>query len=154
SLTIKESYIIFPTLQPFADPSHLTPTERSDSLYRTPGYLLLSEGPPAKFVFRLRYNASSTGDRSSLDLGALQIREGSEVLFLNGRRLDKGLDYNINYDLGQVTFLNPQALFGNSQGTIQARFEERGVFAVAPTQIFGLATRYNLGDVGGVNLMG
>src|SRR5262249_9388576 len=116
SLTIKESYIIFPTLQPFADPSHLTPTERSDSLYRTPGYLLLSEGPPAKFVFRLRYNASSTGDRSSLDLGALQIREGSEVLFLNGRRLDKGLDYNINYDLGQVTFLNPQALFGNSQG--------------------------------------
>jgi hypothetical protein len=153
-LTIKESYIIFPSLAPFADQARLLPTERNDSLYRTPDYLLFSEGPSAKFVFRLRYNASSTGDRSSLDLGALQIRDGSEALFLNGRRLERGIDYNINYDLGQVTFLNPQGLFGNSSGNIQARFEERGVFAVAPTQIYGLATRYSLGETGGVNLMG
>jgi len=153
-LTIKESYIIFPSLAPFADPARLLQTERNDSLYRTPGNLLLSEGPPAKFVFRLRYNASSSGDRSSLDLGAFQIREGSENLFLNGRRLEKGIDYNINYDLGQVTFLNPQALFGNASGTIQARFEERGVFAVAPTQIYGFSSRYNLGETGGINLMG
>jgi hypothetical protein len=153
-LTIKESYIIFPSLAPFADPARLLQTERNDSLYRTPDYLLLSEGPTAKFAFRLRYNASSSGDRSSLDLGAFQIREGSEALFLNGRRLEKGIDYNINYDLGQVTFLNPQGLFGNAAGTIQARFEERGVFAVAPTQIFGFSSRYNLGEVGGINLMG
>jgi hypothetical protein len=153
-LTIKESYIIFPSLRPFADPARLLATERNDSLYRTPGYLLFDQGPPAKFVFRLRYNASSSGDRSTLDLGALQIRDGSEALFLNGRRLEKGIDYSINYDLGQVSFLNPQGLFGNAPGTIQARFEERGVFAVAPTQIYGLSTRYNLGEVGGINLMG
>ncbi|HXI20996.1 MAG TPA: hypothetical protein VNH46_07930, partial [Gemmatimonadales bacterium] len=154
TLTIKESYIVFPELQPFADSTLLLPTERNDSLYRTPAYLLYTEGPPAKFVFRLQYNASSTGDRSTLDLGALQIRDGSEALFLNGRRLEKGQDYNIDYDLGQVTFLDPNALFGNGSATVQARFEERGIFAVAPTQIFGLSTRYNLGDVGGINLMG
>jgi hypothetical protein len=153
-LTIKESYIIFPSLTPFADPARLLQTERSDSLYRTPNDVLLSEGPPAKFVFRLRYNASSSGDRSSLDLGAMQIRDGSDALFLNGRRLERGIDYTINYDLGQVTFLNPQGLFGNAPGNIQARFEERGVFAVAPTQIYGLSTRYNLGETGGINLMG
>ncbi|MFN8652355.1 MAG: hypothetical protein U0133_10665 [Gemmatimonadales bacterium] len=153
-LTIKESYIVFPTLTPFADPAKLLPTERSDSLYLTPDYLLFDQGPPAKFVFRLRYNASSTSDRSALDLGALQIRDGSEVLYINGRRLDKGIDYSINYDLGQVTFLNPQGLFGNGSATVQARFEERGVFAVAPTQIYGLSTRYSLGETGGVNLMG
>ena len=153
-LTIKESYIILPSLAPFADPGRLLQTERNDSLYRTPDYLLFSEGPSAKFVFRLRYNASSSGDRGSLDLGALQIRDGSEALFLNGRRLEKGIDYNINYDLGQVTFLNPQGLFGSAPGNIQARFEERGVFAVAPTQIFGLASRYSLGETGGINLMG
>ncbi len=153
-LAIKESYIIFPTLNPFADPLKLLPTERNDSLYTTPGYVLFSQGPPAKFIFRLRYNASSSGDRSTLDLGALQIRNGSETLYLNGRRLEKEIDYNINYDLGQVTFVNPQSLFGNSSGNILARFEERGVFAVAPTQIFGVSTRYSLGDVGGINLMG
>ena len=35
-----------------------------------------------------------------------------------------------------------------------ARFEERGLFAVAPTNILGLATRYSLGDRGAVNLIG
>ncbi len=153
-LTIKESYIVFPSLAPFADPARLLATERNDSLYLTPDYLLFDQGPSAKFLFRLRYNASSTGDRSGLDLGALQIRDGSEALYLNGRRLERGFDYSINYDLGQVTFLNPQALFGNGGGTVQARFEERGVFAVAPTQIYGLSTRYNLGETGGINLMG
>jgi hypothetical protein len=152
--TLKESYIVFPSLRPFADPAKLLGTERNDSLYSTPGYLLFTQGPSAKFLFRLRYNASSSADRSSLDLGALQIRDGSESLFLNGRRLEKGTDYSINYDLGQVTFLSPQALFGDAGATIQARFEERGVFAVAPTQIYGLATRYSFGDVGGINLMG
>lgn len=153
-LTIKESYIVFPTLTPFADQARLLPTERNDSLYLTPDYLLFDQGPPAKFVFRLRYNASSTSDRSSLDLGALQIRDGSEALYINGRRLDKGIDYSINYDLGQVTFLNPQGLFGNGSASVEARFEERGVFAVAPTQIYGLSTRYSLGETGGINLMG
>ena len=154
SFTIQESYIIFPTLRPFADPAKLLATERNDSLYLTPTYLLFAQGPPAKFLFRLRYNASSSADRSSLDLGALQIRDGSEALFLNGRRLEKGLDYSINYDLGQVTFLSPQSLFGETGATIQARFEERGVFAVAPTQIYGITSRYRLGDAGGINLLG
>jgi hypothetical protein len=153
-LTVKESYIVLPHLKPFANPK-LTPTERSDSLYQTPGYLLFAEGPPAKFLFRLQYNAASTGDRSSLDLGALQIRDGSEALFINGRRLEKGIDYSINYDVGQVVFLNPNGLFGaGGQATIQARFEERGIFAIAPTQIYGIASRYSLGDVGGINLVG
>ncbi len=152
--TIRESYIVPPHLEPFADPTRLLATERNDSLYRTPDYLLLTEGPSAKFVFRLRYNASSTSDPSTLDLGALQIRDGSEALFLNGRRLEKGVDYSINYDLGQVSFTDPQGLFGSGGAGIQARFEERGVFAVAPTQIFGVSTRYSFGEVGGVNLLG
>jgi len=51
---IRDSYIIFPHLQPFADPTKLTPSEASDSLYRTPLFLLLSQGPPAKFAVRLQ----------------------------------------------------------------------------------------------------
>ena len=37
---------------------------------------------------------------------------------------------------------------------ITARFEERGIFAVAPTSIFGLTTHYDLGRTGGINLIG
>ena len=82
SEVIHESYIIFPHLQPFADPTRLTPTEASDSLYRTPLFLLLSQGPPAKFAMRLQYNATGGGDRSTLNLNALQLRENSEQLFV------------------------------------------------------------------------
>ncbi len=150
---LRESYMIFPTLTPFAD-TRLSPAERSDSLYRTPLFLLLAQGPPTKFQVRLRYNSTGAGDRSTLTLGALQIREESEQLLLGGRRLERGVDYTISYDLGQVTFLNPDALFGAGAGQITARFEEQGLFAVAPTTILGLSTRYLLGDVGAINLIG
>jgi motility/secretion related protein SprA len=154
SQVLHEAYIVFPHLTPFADSSKLTLGERSDSLYRTPQYLLLSRGPPAKFQLRLHYNAASTGDRSTLNLGAFQIRDGSEQLTLGGRRLERGVDYSISYESGQVVFLNPDALFGNRPGQITARFEEQGVFAVAPTTILGLSTSYALGEVGALHLIG
>ncbi len=153
SEVLKESYVVFPTLTPFASPQ-LSPAERSDSLYRTPQYLLLAQGPSARFQVRLRYNSTGAGDRSTLSLGALQIRDGSEQLSLGGRRLERGVDYTISYELGQVTFLNPEALFGPAGGQVTARFEEQGLFAVAPTTILGLATSYNLGELGAINLIG
>ncbi|HEY3013428.1 MAG TPA: hypothetical protein VGJ36_11820, partial [Gemmatimonadales bacterium] len=153
SEVLRESYLVFPTLTPFADP-RLSDAERSDSLYRTPLYLLLAQGPAARFQVHLRYNSTGAGDRSTLSLGALQIRDGSEQLSLSGRRLERGVDYTISYDLGQVTFLNPDALFGTGSGQITARFEEQGLFAVAPTTILGLATSYSLGETGVVNLIG
>ena len=149
---LREAYVVFPSLTPFADP-RLT-SERSDSLYRTPQYLLLAQGPTARFQIRLRYNSSGAGDRSTLSLGALQIKDGSEQLSLGGRRLERGVDYTISYDLGQVTFLNPETLFGGGTAQVSARFEEQGLFAVAPTTILGLATTYSLGENGTVNLIG
>ncbi|MEP7175464.1 MAG: hypothetical protein ABI860_02850 [Gemmatimonadales bacterium] len=151
---IRDSYIVFPHLQPFADPTRLTPGETSDSLYRTPLFLLLSQGPAAKFALRLQYDATGGGDRSTLSLNALQLRDNSEQLFVGGRKLVRGVDYSISYDVGQVTFLNPDALFGTGSAQVTARFEERGLFAVAPTSIFGVATRYSLGERGAVNLIG
>lgn len=154
SQTVRESYLVFPSLQPFADSTRLLPQERSDSLYRTPQYLLLTQGPPARFVFRFQYAATGGGDRSTLDLNALQIREGSEVLSVGGRPLERGIDYSIDYAIGRVTFLNPDQLFGNNAATVSARFEERGIFAIAPTTILGGSARYSMGDRGNINLIG
>ncbi len=152
--TIRESYIVFPHLRPFADATRLQPAERSDSLYTTPLYLVLSQGPPAKFLFRLRYSASGNEDRSTLDLNALQIREGSERISANGQVLERGTDYSIDYNTGRVTFLTPDLLFGNTPAQVSARFEERGFFAIAPTTIFGGSAQYRMGDRGNINLIG
>lgn len=153
-LVLRESYIAFPSLQPFKDP-RLAPNERADSVYTTPVYQLLTpQGPPSRFQLRLQYDAAGGADAGSLNLNALQIRRGSEQLIANGRVLERGVDYDINYDLGQVTFSNPAALFPMGYGTVTARFEERGIFAVAPTSIVGGTLGYALGEVGSVNLIG
>ena len=151
---IRESYLAFPNIKPFANPAALGPTELADSLYQTPVYLLFTQGPPTKYQFRMRYNSTGAGDRSTLNLNALQILEGSEKLYLSGRLLERGTDYTIAYETGLITFLNPDALFGSGVVQITARFEERGIFAVAPTSIFGLTTHYDLGRTGGINLIG
>ncbi|HEX6670516.1 MAG TPA: hypothetical protein VF061_13205, partial [Gemmatimonadales bacterium] len=118
---VGDRFIVFPHLQPFADPARLSSAEISDSLYRTPVYLLLTEGPTAKFTLRLRYNASGGGDRSGLNLNALQIREGSEQLYVGGRKLVRDVDYRISYDVGQVTFIDPELLFGQGTSQVTAR---------------------------------
>ncbi|TFG43947.1 MAG: hypothetical protein E4H41_08425, partial [Gemmatimonadales bacterium] len=152
-LVLRESYIAYPTLKPFVDP-RLQPNERADSVYNSPVYLLLTpEGPPSRFQMRLEYAASGGTDPGSLNLDALQIRRGSEQLIAGGRVLERGVDYEINYDLGQVTFNSPSTLFPSGVGTITARFEERGIFAVAPTSILGGTLGYSFGEVGSVNLV-
>jgi hypothetical protein len=148
-----ESYIVYPHLTPFADPNRLSPAERADSIYRTPLYLLLQQ-TASKFRIRLRYNSTGAGDRSTLNLGQLQVREGSEQLEVRGRRLERDVDYTMAYDIGQVTFLNPQALFGDGPVQVKARFEVQELFAAAPTTILGLSTSYALGEVGAVNVLG
>ena len=150
---IRESYVIFPHLTPFADATRLTLAERADSMYRTPLFALLQE-TSAKFLLRLRYNSTGAGDRSTLNLGAFQLRDGSEQLLVRGRRLERGVDYTIAYESGQVTFNNPDALFGTGAVQVTARFEEQGLFAIAPTTILGMATTYSLGERGAVNLIG
>ncbi len=155
SETIGDRFVIFPNLEPFGDETLVSdPAVRNDSLYRTPDYLLFSQGPPAKFNLRFSYVASGGGDRSMLMLGATQIREETEQIMVDGRRLTRGIDYSIDYDIGQVVFLDPERLFGSHSATVTARFEQRGFFAIAPTSIFGLTTRYSLGDWGGINLVG
>ena len=73
---------------------------------------------------------------------------------MRGRRLERDVDYTISYDVGQVTFIDPDLLFGHGTAQVTARFEERGLFAVAPTTILGMSTRYSLGERGAINLIG
>ncbi|HVX87407.1 MAG TPA: hypothetical protein VG940_00660, partial [Gemmatimonadales bacterium] len=78
----------------------------------------------------------------------------SETVIANGQTLERGTDYSISYDLGQVTFLDPDGLFGDRPGNVTVRFEERGIFAVAPTTIYGLTSTYTVGEAGTFNLIG
>ncbi len=151
---IHDRFVVFPDLTPFADPARLTPAELNDSLYRTPDYLLQSQGPAPKFRLRVHYESVGAGDRSGLNLGAIQIREGSERLYIGDRQLVRGQDYEIFYDIGQVTFLHPDQLFTAPTVQVRAQFEENQLFDTAPKNIAGLMGTYRLGSHGRIDAIG
>jgi hypothetical protein len=150
---LRDLFVVFPTLRPFADSSRLAPQFRNDSLYRTPTYLMLSQGPTPLYQLLLHYDTRGGDDRSVLSLGAVQIRPGSERLMANGQPLQRGTDYTINYEIGQVNFLRPDSLFA-SPTSVTAQYEEQPAFAIAPTSIYGMQTRFDLGDHGSIAALG
>ncbi len=150
---IRDLFVVFPHLTPFGDSASLLPGERNDSLYLTPTYLLRTEGPPVRFQLRWSYEATGSGDRSSLSLGAIQVQQGSERLFLDGRELVRGRDYQIAYDLGVVTFANPDTLF-NGPAQVRVQFEENQLFDIHPRNVVGVGATYNLGSRGRIDAVG
>ena len=153
---VRDLFVIFPHLVPFADSAKLGASERNDSLYKTPRAYLVTQGPPSVFALRLHVDAAASSDRSVLTLNSFQIREGSERIYVRNTLLTHGVDYTIDYTTGQVQFRSPDSLFQGGGGATQVRvqFEERSAFTVAPTSIYGLAARYDLGAVGQVNFTG
>ncbi|HKV70334.1 MAG TPA: cell surface protein SprA [Gemmatimonadales bacterium] len=151
---LRDLYVVFPHLRPFDDSTKLTPAERNDSLYRTPRSLLATQGPPSVFAVHYQATAVASADRSTLSLNSFQIRDGSEKIFVAGTQLTRGVDYDIDYSTGTVSFLHPDSLFQNGISQVHAQFEERTGFAVAPTAIYGLASEYTLGHTGRVDLTG
>ncbi|PYP72153.1 MAG: cell surface protein SprA, partial [Gemmatimonadetes bacterium] len=147
-------YVIFPHLRPFADSTRLTSAERNDSLYRTPRVLLATQGPPSVFTLREHADVAASSDRSILSLNSFQVRDGSEKLYVGNTLLTRGTDYTIDYATGQVQFTSPDSLFQGGVAQVRAQFEERSAFAVAPTSIYGLAGKYDLGERGAVSFTG
>ena len=139
---VEDVYIVFPNAKPFADPSRLPANVRADSLYRTPEYLLFSEGPPSTFALNLHYEAASMGDRNGFSLDATQIKEGSEQIYVNDVLRTRDVDYHIDYTTGRVLFVDPTSLLGRGVANVTAKFEQKGFFAVAPTSIAGLTTTW------------
>jgi cell surface protein SprA len=85
-----------------------------------------------------------TAQRSaSYSLGRANIIEGSEVVkFGDGTILQRGVDYNINYNIGQITFLSQRAT--NPAANVTVDFDYAPFFSPEKKTLFGLASQYQL----------
>jgi len=160
------TYIVFPTLRPFAEPPPVPSiglsadearailgADANTVIYDDPDPLNRDGG--GRFRLNLKYRVRMEGLISQFSLRAFGIREGSERILVDGVPLVRGQDYTIDYDLGQVTLTNPQAIFGtNPNARITATYEQKSLFQIAPTSVFGMSTRYSLGARGELNFMG
>ena len=163
---VSGTFIVFPTLEPFANPPPLRSVaidstevgrilgeNRNERIYRAADPFEREYGG----VFRLNLSYEVTGDGpvSSFSLGAVGIREGTERVTLDERLLVRGVDYLIDYELGQLMLTDLEALLAASPGrNLEVTWEQRSFFQVAPSSVFGLNARYDLGDYGALNLSG
>jgi len=148
----RDHFLIFPSVQPFARAGLVGPVQNpaNDSIYRTPPEYLYSTRHPQSF-YRLRVSyESQVGDEiGGLSLNVVQLRPGSERITIDGRQLVRSVDYEIDYELGRVTFMNPQALFPFAR-RVRVRYEENPLFTTIPTSIFGVTTQF-AGEHGALN---
>lgn len=151
---LRDYFLIFPSLRPFSRSGLAQPAGNpaSEAIYTTPGeYLYSTQHPQSTYRIRLRYDAEGGGDAGTLALGSVQVRPYSERLTLDGRLLQRDVDYRVDYDLGRVTFLRPDTLFPSAR-QVSVRYEENPLFAAAPKSIIGFASQFPL-DVGEINVM-
>ncbi len=163
---VQGTFIVFPTLEPFSAPPPLpnrglTAGETATILGGDGNPRIYDEEDPFErdnaglYRLTLAYRLRSEGVISSFSLGALGIRDGSERIYLGDRILARGVDYEIDYDVGQVILLEPQLLFTTDpDAAVRATWEQRSLFQVSPTQVFGIQTHASLGDGGGLDVIG
>ncbi len=163
---ITGTFLVFPTLQPFLTPPPspvagldaaatraLLGTDANRTIYESTDPVLRDGG--GRFRLNVSYRVRVEGLQSSFNLGQFGIREGSERIMVGERTLERDVDYVIDYEIGQVTLSDPAAIFGaNPNAEIRATWEQKSLFQIAPTSMFGANARWQLGGRGELNVVG
>jgi len=143
---IRDYFVVFPSLQPFARAGLAQPLANpaNDTLYRYPNeYLYSAQRPQAIYRMIARYQSEGGSSQYAVRLNSLQIRPNSESVSLEGRLLERDKDYTIEYELGTITFARGDTLFPRPR-QISVRYEENPLFASAPITILGFASQFPL----------
>jgi hypothetical protein len=163
---LRGTFIVFPTLEPFGRPppvpsEGLTAEQTAAILGADANRVIYDAVDPvirrggSRFRLNFRYRVELEGLLTSFNLGAFGIRQGSERITVDDRLLVRGVDYVLDYDIGLVTLLDPQATLGaNPDAEVRAVWEQKSLFEIAPTTVFGLHARSPLGEYGDVSLVG
>jgi hypothetical protein len=142
----RDQFVVFPSLEPFSRRGLARPSEvaANDTIYRTPSeYLYTPQRPQSYYRLRVKYRTDGGGSLGTIALNSVQVRPGSERLTMDGRPLVKGIDYEIDYELGRVQLLGADTLIVRER-RIVARYEENPLFATVPTSIVGLSSQWKL----------
>ena len=153
-INFQRGELIFPDLYPFApallvnDGGVAFPTTQQSGISdQTPDlYTSLTSTINANLVnFNKYYLAVEHKDRQAqYSLGRTNIIEGSEVVKLNGRKLNAGQDYIMLHEVGQIRFLTEEALDPNADVTVNYQFAP--FFKPASNTLMGFQSRYNIND--------
>ncbi len=135
--------IIFPHRRPFAGETTFVAADGSvtmDLVPKAPGIYDYESENDKTNASRYYIQFTTQTRNNIISLRKPNIIEGSERITVNGELLKKGVDYNIQYDMGQVTLLSSKALDPNADLDIQ--FEYAPFFAVQKKTLLGMRAEY------------
>ena len=134
--------IIFPTLQPFGVnlPAALGGNDslKFQAVYDTSANIAKNQGSRDRFVIKGKYSASSS---SVFNLGMVGIVENSVKVTLGGRELTPNVDYVVDYNIGQVTIRNKDALVPGAD--LKISYEQNDIFQLASKTLTGARGEFN-----------
>jgi hypothetical protein len=142
--TLSDGILIFPALEPFNPPEDSRFKDAITDKYRVDMYNLSTSNTQEllnQSKFEMIVTSKST--KSTFDLG-FYVLEGSEVVTLGGRTLQRDKDYLIDYFSGQLTLLSSEAKRASSN--IQIKYERANLFQLDKKTIFGGRLEYQLWD--------
>jgi hypothetical protein len=159
------TFLVFPTLRPFLGPPPLPALGLSEEealavLGEDANQRIYTAEDPfdrrngGLFRITIPFTVRSEGVISTFSLGALGVLEGSERISLGDRLLIRGVEYEIDYDAGFVTLLDPEGLFATSSAdAVRASWEQKQVFRTAPTQVVAFNAHTGSRDRGEFDLV-
>ncbi|MCL5031380.1 MAG: cell surface protein SprA [Bacteroidetes bacterium] len=134
--------IIFPTLEPFGKnlPSDLPDSLAYQSVYDTTQNYAQQDKSHDKWEITGKYSGEAT---SVYQLG-FNVVENSVRVTLNGRQLVANTDYTVDYNIGQLTILNRDALVPGAD--LKISYEQNDLFTLASKTLLGMRGVLNISN--------
>ncbi|MCX6168275.1 MAG: cell surface protein SprA [Ignavibacteriales bacterium] len=130
--------VVFPVLQPFGKdfPAILPDSLKYQSIYDTLITFAKQDRSKDKFVMAGEYSASVS---SSYNIG-FNVVENSVKVLLNGSAEKEGIDYTVDYNLGQILIRDDKALVPGAD--LKITYEQNDLFQLASKTLLGFRGLY------------
>lgn len=134
--------IIFPMLEPFGKdfPEIYDSDLAYQAVYDTSVTFAKQDQAQDKFVLVGEYSADAT---SVYSIG-FNVVENSVKVTLDGRSLQEGTDYSVDYNIGQVIIRNEDALVTGAN--LKITYEKNDLFQLASKTLLGLRGIYDVSE--------
>jgi len=137
--------IFFPSLEPFSRPYNsddklIGLLDKNRRMYVEDDPSRLNTLEFQKYQLIIRYSRAEGSATKSFELGAMNIVQNSERIYINDRLLRSGADYTIDYQFGQLTLKPGLEIPPNSE--IKVNFEQVALFGTGNTSLFGFHNEY------------
>tara|TARA_B100000674_G_scaffold241319_1_gene198486 strand:- start:15131 stop:22354 length:7224 start_codon:yes stop_codon:yes gene_type:complete len=146
TIRLQNGKIYFPVLEPFGNKlrveindNAIADTFAFDSLYHVSKFRAKNEFPTQnRFRIYARYSSKS----NIINLNSFSIPRGAVTVTAGGRNLVEGVDFRVDYNMGQVTILNESIL--NSNTPIRVNVESNAMFSIMSKTLFGTNLQYEV----------